>query len=132
MSEKRLIRLTFSNFETRYESNFACLTKVLSQMRLSEGTPLKPAQVLKHATKNSTEQTAMRMKFAKGVAGTVSLPIFSVFFFRFSFFSDFFRFFSLFFPCFLPFFSVFFRFIFRKEWGDTVRETPFAKPREMV
>ena len=31
---------------------------------------------------------------------------------------------------FLPFFSVFFRFIFRKKKrGDTVRETPFAKPR---
>ena len=61
--------------------------------------------------------------------------------------SDFFPFFSRFLPfCsvsfrfssvvfrFLPFFSVlfrFFRFIFRKKKkrGDTVRETPFAKPR---
>ena len=82
---------------------------------------------------------------AKGVAGTVSLPIFSVFFpfssvffvfslfsFRFLFrFLPFFPFLSLFF-CFLPFFSVFFRFFpfhFQKKRGDTVRETPFAKPR---
>ena len=28
-------------FETRYESNLVCPTKVLSQMRLSEGNPFK-------------------------------------------------------------------------------------------
>ena len=91
--------------------------------------------------------------FAKGVAGTVSLPIFSVFirflpfllFFRVPIFSVFFRFFFRFLPFFFrffPFFSVFFRFfrffpfffrfIFRKKRGDTVRETPFAKPRVRV
>ena len=73
------------------------------------------------------------------------LPFFSVFFscflsvfFRFLPFSSVFSFrfsrFLLFFFRFLPFFpfsSVFFRFIFRekKKRGDTVRETPFAKPR---
>ena len=96
--------------------------------------------------------------FAKGVARTVSLPFFfrffpfsSVFFRFFHFFpvfSVFFRFFPfssvcsvsfLFFSVsfrFLPFFfrslplsSVFFRCIFRKKRGDTVLETPFAKPR---
>ena len=74
--------------------------------------------------------------FAKGVAGSVSLPISSVFFRFLPFSSVFLRFFfpfsSVFFR-FLPFFlfsSVFcFRFIFRKKRGDTVRETPFAKPR---
>ena len=51
--------------------------------------------------------------FAKGVAGTVSLPIFSVFFFRFLPFSSVFSVFPLFSFCFLPFFpfsSVSFRF----------------------
>ena len=38
----------------------------------------------------------------------------------------FFRFFFLF-----PFSSVFSRFVFRKKRGDTVRETPFAKPRSL-
>ena len=75
--------------------------------------------------------------FAKGVAGTVSLPFFFVFF---PFSSVFFRFFLVFFPFssvfslffsvffrFLPFFSVFFRFFpfhFQKKNG----ETPFARP----
>ena len=90
--------------------------------------------------------------FEKGVAGTVSLPIFSVFFRFLPFSSVFFPFFpcflsvfSLFSFRFLPFFSVsfrffrvlavffrFFRFIFRKKRGDTVRETPFAKPRYLA
>ena len=82
----------------------------------------------------------------KGVARTVSLPIFSVFFrflpfspfssgfFPFPFLSFFCCFFSgsdflPFFPFSSVFFSVFFRFIFRRKRGDTVRETPFAKPR---
>ena len=87
--------------------------------------------------------------FAKGVAGTASLTIFSVFFRVLPFFlSVFFRF--HFFPLsavffgfrFLPFFrllptssdffcffAVFFRFISRQRRGDTVRETPVAKPR---
>ena len=60
----------------------------------------------------------------KGVAGTVSLPIFSLFSlfpFSFRFLSVFFRFFpfSSFFPC-----------RFQKKRGDTVRQTPFAKPRK--
>ena len=33
-------------FETRYESDFGCPTKVLSQMALSEGNPLKLVQIL--------------------------------------------------------------------------------------
>ena len=67
------------------------------------------------------------------------LPFFSsVFFFRF-FLRFFLPFFSsvFFFRCFLPLFSsVFFRFFFsvsfsgKKNRGDTVRETPFAKPRQ--
>ena len=71
----------------------------------------------------------------------MSLPIFSVFFRFFPFFFRFLPFFSVsfrFFPFlsvffrFLPFFSVFFRFFpfhFQKKRGDTVRETPFAKPQ---
>ena len=70
--------------------------------------------------------------FAKGVAGTVSLPIFAVLFLFFLFF---FRF--HFCPFFWLFFfsSDFFRFLpflfrvlpsrFQKKGGDTVRETPF-------
>ena len=55
--------------------------------------------------------------FAKGVAGTVSLPISSVFSIL------------LFFP-FSSLFSVFFRFILRKKKKpeDTVRETLFRNP----
>ena len=65
------------------------------------------------------------------------LSVFSLFSFRF------FLVFFPFFPCFLsvffrflPFSSIFsvffrfFRFIFRKKRGDTVRETPFAKPEK--
>ena len=37
-------------------------------MRLSEGNPFKPVQILKHTTKNSTEQTAMRTKWFKHIA----------------------------------------------------------------
>ena len=37
-SDMRLIHLIF---ETRYESNFVCPTKMLSQKRLSEGIPFK-------------------------------------------------------------------------------------------
>ena len=55
----------------------------------------------------------------------MSLPSFS--FSSFSSVSIFFLFFAFFLPIF-SLFSVFFRFIFRKN-GDTVRETPFAKPR---
>ena len=82
-----------------------------------------------------------RRDFAKGVAGTVSLPIFSVFFRFFSvsiffLFGCFFRvpIFSVFFH-FLPFSSVFFPFSSvsfsekKKKREDTVRETLFAKPR---
>ena len=65
----------------------------------------------------------MNWDFAKGVAGTVSLPISSVFFLGCFFF--WFQFFPF-------FFSVFFRFIrfvplTKKNWGDTVRETPFCE-----
>ena len=59
--------------------------------------------------------------FAKGVAGTVPLPFVSVFFP----FLPLFPFFSLFSFRFLPFCSVSFS---EKKRGDTVRETPFAKP----
>ena len=113
-----------------------------SPKRAIESYP-RPEQAQPANLKNSSRD------FAKGVAGMVSLLIFSVFFrffrfppffFRFprffplSFFpflllflgSDFFRFF----PLSSVFFSVFFRFIFRKKKrGDTVRETPFAKRR---
>ena len=95
----------------------------------------------------------MSQDFAKGVAGTVSLPIFFHFFRFLPFFSVSFRFFLFhFFPFFAVFFfffsgsdflrfffSVFFRIFFRflpfhflrkkEKRGDTVRETPFAKPR---
>ena len=37
-------------------------------MRLSEGNPLKPVQILKRTTKNSAEQTAMRTKWFKHIA----------------------------------------------------------------
>ena len=57
-------------------------------------------------------------------------PFFSVFFRFLPFFSVSFRFFP-FSSVFFPFSSVFFRFIFRKKRGDTVCETPFAKPRTM-
>ena len=33
-----------------------------------KGTPLKPVQILKHTTKNSAEQTAMRTKCFKQIA----------------------------------------------------------------
>ena len=39
-----------------------CPTKVLSQMRLSEGIPLKPVQILKHPARISIEQMSMRTK----------------------------------------------------------------------
>ena len=55
------------------------------------------------------------------------LPFFSVSII-FPFCSDFSLFFR-FLLVFLPFFSFFFRFIFRVKWGDSVRETPFAKPQ---
>ena len=38
-------------------------------MRLSEGTSLKTVQILKHTTKNSAEQTAMRTKLFKHISG---------------------------------------------------------------
>ena len=53
-----------------------------------------------------------------------SLPFFPCFSVFFRFFSVFFRFLR-----FLPFFC---RFIFRKRRGDTVRETPFVKPRTLT
>ena len=68
----------------------------------------------------------------RGLQNGVASDFFSVFsvFFRFLFFAVFFG--SRFF-CFLPFFFfLFFRFlpfIFITNRGDTVRETPFAKPR---
>ena len=37
-------------------------------MRLSEGNPLEPVQILKHTSQNSTEQTAMRTKWFKSIA----------------------------------------------------------------
>ena len=81
--------------------------------------------------------------FTKGVAGTVSLPIFfrflpfsSVFFRSFSFSSFFsfpcFSFFAVFFFDFFllfPFSSVFF--ISSVSFKKTVRETPFAKPERI-
>ena len=51
------------NFRSLFESNFVCPTKVLSYMRLSEGFPLRPVLILKHATRMSTEQTSMRTKW---------------------------------------------------------------------
>ena len=48
-SEKRWILF---NLETRYESNLVCPTKVLSQMRLSEGIPFKPILVLNTQPEN--------------------------------------------------------------------------------
>ena len=38
---------TFKHFETRYESNSVCPTKVLSEMRLSERIPSKPSKPLR-------------------------------------------------------------------------------------
>ena len=37
-------------------------------MRLSEETPSKPVQILKHTTQNSAEQTSMRTKWFKHIA----------------------------------------------------------------
>ena len=50
-------------FERRYESNFVCPTKVLSQMRLSEAIPYKTCAKSSSTTKNTTEQTSMRTKW---------------------------------------------------------------------
>ena len=62
--------------------------------------------------------------FAKGVAGTASLPIFSVFFRFLPFLSVFplssFRF--------LPFFLRFLRFLFSISFSEKNGETPFARP----
>ena len=66
-SEKRLIRLTF--WDTLWEQfglsdQLKCSHRCVS---LTE-TSLKPVQILKHTTKNSAKQTAMRTKLFKHIA----------------------------------------------------------------
>ena len=56
------------NLGTRYESNFVCLTKVLSQKRLSEDIPYESyatpqARVKNGTNENQPSQISMRTKW---------------------------------------------------------------------
>ena len=60
------MRLTF--WDTLWEQfGLSDQSALIDALHLGE-TTLKPVQILKHTTKNSAEQTAMRMKWFKHIA----------------------------------------------------------------